>query len=226
MKVYESEKVVLKEEMMNTSVEVIRQGYFLLGLTLLFSAITCFLTLTGWLPLIMNGFLGIILLFGSLWLAQAYSHSKTGLIFTFIFTGLMGNYVAPILAYYLSNFTNGFGLVLGALFGTAGIFFSLSLYVWISKKNFTYLYGMLWVGLLAAFAISCLSLFLGLNFMQGVISTIMVIVASGFILADTSLAIHRGIHNPILLAVNLYVDIWNLFLHLLRILSIFAGKEK
>ncbi len=229
MKIYEADAVVVKKEEVvgNISVnQVIRQGYFLLGLTILFSALTAFLTMYGFLPFISKGFLGIVLMFGSLWLAQANSNSKMGLVFTFVFTGLMGNYVAPIITYYLSNFANGFGLVMGSLLGTAGIFISLSAYVWISKKNFTFLYGILGIGLFTVMIVSILSLLFNLSFMESMVSAAMVIITSGLILADTSLAIRGGVRDPVLLAVNLYVDILNLFLHLLRILSIFAGREK
>ena len=48
---------------------------------------------------------------------------------------------------------------------------------------------------------------------------------SGLILFDTSRIIHGGETNYIRATVALYLDIYNLFVHLLHLLGVFSGDD-
>ncbi len=56
--------------------------------------------------------------------------------------------------------------------------------------------------------------------MQVVISSVVVLIMSGFILFDTSRIINGGETNYIRATVSLYLNLFNLFIHLLHLLNI------
>jgi modulator of FtsH protease len=61
--------------------------------------------------------------------------------------------------------------------------------------------------------------------MQIAMSGVFVLVFSGYILYDTSRILHSGETNYIMATISLYLDILNLFLNLLQLLSYFAGNR-
>ena len=207
-----------------TSNQVLRKTYFLLSLTLLFSAFMSFVTMAGFLPMPGLG-LTLIGMFGFLFLAQALRNSKWGLSAVFAFTGFMGYTLAPILQAYLHNFTNGGTLIITALGGTGVIFLSLSLYVLITKKNFSYMGGFLFVAITVAFLASIASLFLNIAILPVLVSGAFILISSGLILFQTSQIIHGGERNYIMATISLYVSLFNLFISLLNILSFFGGRR-
>ena len=147
-----------------------------------------------------------------------------GLVSIFAFTGWMGYWIGPTLNFYL-KFSNGGTLIALAAGMTATVFFSLSAYAMLSKKDFSFMGSFLFVGLvvlilgfLTMFIANIPGLYLALSAMG-------VLIFSGYILYDTSRMIHGGETNYIMATVNLYLDIINLFLDLLHLLSAFAGEE-
>ena len=58
-----------------------------------------------------------------------------------------------------------------------------------------------------------------------VVSAMLVLLAAGYILYDTSRIIHGGETNYVMATVALYVDIYMLFAHLLALLGVFSGDE-
>lgn len=204
---------------------VLRKTYFLLSLTILWSAITAGLSLMHNVapPGIFTTLIGM---FGLLFLTQALRNSKWGIVAVFAFTGFMGYLLAPILHFYLARFTNGGSIIFTALAGTGVIFLSLSAYTLISKKDFSYLGGMLFVGIMVAFLFSLFAIFFNAPLMQVLISSIFVLLCSGLILFYTSQIINGGETNHITATVSLYVAIFNIFVSLLNILGFFAGSNR
>jgi modulator of FtsH protease len=209
-----------------TSVEVnrvLKNTYFLLGLTLLFSALTASLAVAMHAPPM--GFFGIIIMFGLLFLVQSTARSAWGIATTFLFTGFMGYTLGPMLEYVLYTYTNGAAIVGTALGATGFIFMTLSAYVLVSKKNFSYMGGMLMVAIMMAFVLSIAGFLFAMPFMQLIISAVFVLLSSALILFHTSAIIHGGERNYVLATISLYVALYNLFLSLLQILSIFGGSR-
>ena len=58
------------------------------------------------------------------------------------------------------------------------------------------------------------------------ISSAVILLMSGFILFDTSRIIHGGETNYIHATVSLYLNIYNLFIHLLHLLMMFTGSRE
>lgn len=203
--------------------KVLRNTYMLLSMTLLFSAASAGVSMAMGLG---QG-AGLILLlvgFGLLFVVNRTADSSTGLIMVFAFTGVMGASIGPMLNYYLA-LPNGPGLVLQALGGTALVFFGLSAYALTTRKDFSYMGGFLFVGLLVAVVASIANIFLGIPALSLTISAAVVMIMSGLILFDTSRIINGGETNYIRATVSLYLDIYNLFIHLLHLLTALSGDD-
>jgi modulator of FtsH protease len=204
--------------------KVLRNTYFLLSLTLIFSSTTAFYGLTtNARP---TGFFTIIGMFGLLFLTQHLRNSKWGLVSTFAFTGFMGYTLAPLLNLYLHNFPNGGTLIMTSLAGTGAIFLALSSYVLVTRKNFSYLGGFLFAAIIVAFLLSLLGFFFNTSMLQIFISGAFMLLCSGLILFHTSQIIYGGENNYIMATISLYIAIFNIFVSLLSILGFFAGGNR
>jgi modulator of FtsH protease len=203
--------------------KVLKNTYMLLGMTLLFSAITAGLSMALGLGQGMALILSLVG-FGLLFVVHKMADSSKGLLAIFAFTGVMGASIGPMLNHYLAM-ANGPALVMQALGGTAVVFFGLSAYALTTRKDFSYMGGFLMVGLLVAVVAMIANIFLAIPALSLTISAAVVMIMSGLILFDTSRIINGGETNYIRATVSLYLDIYNLFIHLLSLLSIFNSDD-
>jgi modulator of FtsH protease len=203
--------------------KVLKNTYMLLGMTLLFSAITAGISMAMGLP---QGAALILMLvgFGLLFVVNRTADSSKGIIAIFAFTGVMGASIGPMLNYYLAM-PGGPALVMQALGSTAVVFFGLSAYALTTRKDFSYMGGFLMVGLLVAVVAMIANIFLNIPALSLTISAAVVLIMSGLILFDTSRIINGGETNYIRATVSLYLDIYNLFIHLLHLLTAFGGDD-
>jgi modulator of FtsH protease len=215
-------KAMGMESVLSTN-KVLKNTYMLLGLTLLFSAVTAGISMAIGLP---HGAALILTLvgFGLLFVVHRMADSSKGLIAIFAFTGVMGASIGPMLNYYLAM-PGGPALVMQALGGTAVVFFGLSAYALTSRKDFSYMGGFLMVGLLVAVVAMIANIFLAIPALSLTISAAVVMIMSGLILFDTSRIINGGETNYIRATVALYLDIYNLFIHLLHLLTALGGDD-
>lgn len=216
---------------LNASVEsvlatnkVLRNTYLLLGMTFLFSAFTAYASVALGIRSI-NPLIFIVGAYGLMFLTNAMKNSVWGIASVFAFTGFMGFALGPILNMFLSHYINGGQLIATALGGTGMIFFALSGYALTSRKDFSYLGGFLFVGVMVAFLAMIASIFFQTPALQLAISAAFVLISSGLILFQTSEIIHGGETNYISATVSLFVSIYNLFISLLNLLGAFSGKE-
>ncbi|ROS00073.1 modulator of FtsH protease [Sinobacterium caligoides] len=197
--------------------KVLKNTYMLLSMTLLFSAVTAGISMAMGLSQ-MGALVCSLLSFGMIFVVNKTADSSKGIIATFVFTGLMGAALGPMLNHYLA-FNNGPQLVLQALGGTALIFFTLSGYVLTTKKDFSFMGGFLMVGLIVAVIAGIANIFLGIPALSLALSAAIILIMSGLILFDTSRIIHGGETNYIRATVSLYLDVYNIFVHLLALLG-------
>jgi modulator of FtsH protease len=204
--------------------KVLRNTYMLLGITLIFSALTAGISMAAGIG---HG-VGLIMSLAALaliwFVLPRTANSSTGLVVVFAFTGLIGASLGPILNHYLA-FANGGSIVLQALGGTALIFLGLSAYTLTTRKDFSFLHGFVFIGMMvmivAMIALMTASFFgfnisgLHLAFSAGV-----VLLMSALILYQTSAIIHGGETNYILATTSLYLSIINLFTSLLHLLGV------
>ena len=202
---------------------VLRNTYMLLGMTLAFSAMTATISMVLQLPTFM--YLVFVLVgLGLLFVVNRMADSSKGLPAIFAFTGVMGAALGPLLNVYLA-LPNGPSLVLQSLGGTALIFFGLSAYALQSKRDFSFMGGFLFAGLLVAIVAMIANIFLAIPALSLTISAAVIMIMSGLILMDTSRIVHGGETNYIRATVGLYLNIFNLFVHLLHLLGVFGGDD-
>lgn len=198
--------------------KVLKNTYMLLSMTLAFSAVTAAISIAAGIGQGM-GLLLMLGAFGTMFVVNRTADSSKGLMWIFVFTGLMGASLGPMLNFYLSM-PQGPQLVMQALGGTAIIFFALSGYALVSRKDFSFMGGFLFVGLLVAVIASIANIFLGIPALYLATSSAIVLIMSGLILFDTSRIIHGGETNYIRATVSLYLSLYNIFVNLLSILGI------
>jgi modulator of FtsH protease len=203
--------------------KVLKNTYMLLSMTLAFSAVTASVSmamgLSHMVALVMT--LGA---FGLLFVVNKKADQASGIYWIFAFTGLMGASLGPMLNYYAAM-PNGGSLIFQALGGTALIFFALSGYALTSKKDFSFMGGFLMVGLIVALVAGIANIFFQIPALSLAVSAAIIMVMSGLILFDTSRIIHGGETNYIRATVSLYLNIYNIFVHLLSLLGVFGSDD-
>ncbi len=201
--------------------KVLRNTYFLLSLTLAFSALVA--TASTLLQLPSPGLiLTLVGMYGLMFLTYRLADKPSGLIATFAFTGFLGYILGPIMNSYLSA---GMGDVIGmALAGTALVFVGCSAYVLTTRKDMSFLGGMLMAGVIVVLVAMVANIFLQITALHLAISGVFILISSGAILYETSNIIRGGETNYVRATVSLYVSIYNIFISLLSILG-FASKD-
>ncbi|HRD69532.1 MAG: Bax inhibitor-1/YccA family protein [Legionella sp.] len=211
------------ESVLSTN-KVLRNTYLLLSLTFLFSAFAAYMSYAmGARP--MNPLLMIVGVYGLMFLTQALRNSVWGLVSVFAFTGFLGYTLGPLIGFYMASYSNGTQLIATALGGTGIIFFALSGYALTTRKDFSFLGGFLFVGVMVALLAMIGGIFFQIPGLQLAISAAFVLISSGLILFQTSAIIHDGETNYISATVGLFVSIYNLFVSLLNLLSAFSGRD-
>ncbi|MCH7815075.1 MAG: Bax inhibitor-1/YccA family protein [Proteobacteria bacterium] len=203
--------------------KVIRNTYILLSMTLFFSTICAVATMV----MQVGQGVGFMLFIGGFvmtFVVRRTAKSAKGLIAVFVFAGLMGGAIGPIISLYMVAYANGSAIVAQALGGTALIFLSLSGYALTSGKNFNYLGGFLMTGMIVAIVAIIANIFLQIPALSLAISSVVILLMSGLILFDTSRIINGGERNYILATISLYLSIFNIFIHLLNMLGALTGR--
>jgi modulator of FtsH protease len=209
--------------------KVLRNTYALLGFSLIPTVIGALIGMT------MNfGFaaqspmlffiLTLGAMFGMFYLIRANQNSSLGVVFLLGLTFLMGLMLGPILqvAFSLSNGGQIIGLAAG---GTASIFLVLSSIAATTKRDFSFMGKFLMIGLLLLILAMLVNIFTQIPAMSLAISGIAVLIFSGFILYDVNRIVRGGETNYIMATLALYLNIYNLFVHLLHILMALMGNR-
>ena len=211
-----------QEESLLSTHKVLRNTYFLLGLTMAFSAVVAYISMSLNLPY-PNLIVLLVGFYGLLFVTNRLANSAWGILAAFAFTGFMGYTIGPILNMYVARGMED--LIMLAFAGTAIVFFACSAYVLTTKKDMSFLstaifslFIVLLLGIVASFFFQIPALAVG-------ISALFVVFSTMTILYETSNIIHGGETNYIRATVIIYVSIYNLFISLLRLLSIFSSDD-
>ena len=211
-----------QDESLLSTHKVLRNTYFLLGLTMAFSAVVAYISMSLNLPY-PNLIVLLVGFYGLLFVTNRLANSAWGILAAFAFTGFMGYTIGPILNMYVARGMED--LIMLAFAGTAIVFFACSAYVLTTKKDMSFLstaifslFIVLLLGIVASFFFQIPALAVG-------ISALFVVLSTMTILYETSNIIHGGETNYIRATVNIYVSIYNLFISLLRLLSIFSSDD-
>ena len=161
----------------------------------------------------------LLAMVGGVFAATAVRHKPgINLVALFGFTTLTGVIISPLL--WMISLSNPASILEAGVL-TVGIFGGLTAYVFVTKKDFSFLRGLLVTGLIIVILAGLLNiLIVGSEalYFAGAVATLLLF--SGFVLYDTSNIIRRYPTNEYVAgALALYLDAFNIFLALLRILN-------
>ncbi len=163
-------------------------------------------------------FIMFFVMIGGVMGAQAVRHVPgLNLAALFGFTTLTGVVISPLINFVLASNP---GSIVAAGVLTVGIFGGLTAYVFVSKKDFSFMRGMLMTGLIVVILAGVVNIFLGASALGFAVAAATLLLFSGFVLYDTSNIIRRYPTNEYVAgALDLYLDAFNIFLALLRLLN-------
>ncbi len=203
--------------------KVIKNTYLLLSATLLFSGLTAVLSMALAMPLSAYTISLIVAMVLGMFVLPRTQESAAGIGVIFLITGLMGFGLGPVIQLYL-KLPNGPQTVALALGGTGVIFLGLSAYALSSRRDFSFMGGFIFAGMMVMLVAVLANIFLQIPALQLAIAAGFILLMSGFILFQTSQMVHGGETNYIAATYGLYLSIFNLFISLLQILGIFGDE--
>lgn len=204
-------------------VRVLRNTYALLAMTLLFSAGVAVATLTFELPapgliVTLAGY------FGLLYAVHKLQNSVWALPAVFALTGFMGYTLGPLLSQALAM-PNGAQAVTLALATTGATFLTLSAYVLLTKRDFSFMGGFLFAGMVVALIAGLAAVLLDMPSLALAVSAMVALLSAGLILFETSNIVNGGETNYVMATVSLYVSVFNLFTSLLTLFGLGGSNE-
>jgi len=178
----------------------------------------------------MLGMIGSIVCVFALSLARTKMSSGVALGLFYLFSVFEGMALGLIIDSYLAR---GMGMVVvNAATTTAGLVLVLSAYAWTTKRDLSGMGAYLMAGLLAVLLAGLvgfvLSLFgIPLGIFGFLLSVVTAILFSGFVMYDMQRLknAQQGVDDPVLLAVGIYLSIFNLFLAILRIFGYLSSSD-
>ena len=108
---------------------------------------------------------------------------------------------------------------------TAAVFFVMATIATVSKRDFSFLGKFLFVGLILLIIASLANLFFQVPAVAVTVSAIAVLIFSLYLLYDVSAIVRGGETNYIMATLNLFLDLYNIFVGLLNLLMAFSGQR-
>ena len=163
-------------------------------------------------------------IFGMFFLIRKNRNNSMGVVFLLGLTFLLGIMLGPILQVAFSM-SNGGQIVSLAAGGTGVIFVTLAGIATTSKRDFSSMGKFLMIGLILLILAMLANMFFQIPALSLAISSIAVLIFSGFILYDVNRIVRGGETNYVMATLALYLNIYNLFVHLLHLLMALMGRE-
>ena len=209
--------------------KVLRNTFWMLGLTMIPTVVGAMIGMsTNFTFLAQSPIMGplvmLAVMLGLMFAVSATRNSIWGIILLFGFTFVAGWWLGPMLQYAL-HFKNGAQLVGIAAGGTGVIFFTLAGIATVTRKDFGFMGNFLFVGLVLLIIASIANLFFAMPAASLAISSVAVLLFSGFILYDVSRIVNGGETNYVMATLGIYLSIYNLFISLLHLLLAFSGER-
>lgn len=206
--------------------KVLRNTYLLLALTMIPTALGAALGMS--LHFMMSPLMGMLLFFGVsfgfFFAIEKTKESFTGVVLLLSWTGFMGLWLSQYLQFAM-RFSNGSTMIAMAAGGTAAIFGTLATIATVTKKDFSFLGKFLMIGLVLGLLATLANIFFQIPALSLAVSAMFVLIFSAYILYDVSTIVNGGETNYITATLNLYLDIYNLFISLLNIIMSLSGER-
>jgi modulator of FtsH protease len=171
-----------------------------------------------------HGIVMLIVFFGAFF-AASFARARPGLNVAALlgFTFITGLFLAPSIFIAQSMATAGQTLdpspVRDALLLSAITFAGLTGYCFVTKRDFSFMGAALSTGLWVVIGASLLAMLFHSSALSLAVASVSVLLFAGYILFDTSRILRAGAGDAVGAALSLFLDVINLFLALLRILS-------
>ncbi|MFA6992179.1 MAG: Bax inhibitor-1/YccA family protein [Candidatus Gracilibacteria bacterium] len=199
------------------------------ALAVLSSAVGCYLTLVYGMKFFVEAPALIWVLFvvelvliltSRLWSTRSPLNKILFAAFTFI-TGMT---LAPLIAILVAS-PAGAAILYKALFATALMFTATAVFGWTTHLNLSGLRGFLFMALIGMIIVGIIGIFVPWgNGFEMVYAGIGVILFSGYTMYDFQKLRHYPEDRYIDAALNLYLDIFNLFLYILRLIMALSRR--
>lgn len=202
---------------------VLKNTYALLSLTLLFSAgVAALAVANSWpAPGLVITLVGY---FGLLFAVHKLQNSGWALPAVFALTGFMGYTLGPILTHTL-GLPGGGQTIVAALGATGATFLGLSAYVLTTRRDFSFMGGFLFAGMVVALVLALAAMFFSMPALALAVSALVALLSVGMILFETSRIVSGGETNYVLATVGLFVSLFNLFTSLLSLMGLGGSNE-
>ncbi len=164
--------------------------------------------------------MSLLVLFG----AMAFRNSGFGLVLVAAFSALQGMTLGPVLNHYLSM-QGGAQMVVTAAGMTAAATFGCAMYAMTARRSFSRWGSFLFAALIVLLVGMVVELFFPSTLLKTVISAVACLVFTAYMLMDLSSVATGEEDNYIVASINVYLNMLNLFMHLLRLLSIFGSSD-
>ncbi|MDR0777620.1 MAG: Bax inhibitor-1/YccA family protein [Azonexus sp.] len=167
-------------------------------------------------------FLGIA--WGFMWGIERNKNSGLGVALLLAFTFFMGLWLSQILQIAL-GFSNGTSMITMAAGGTGAVFFAMAGIATVSKRDFSNMGKFLFVGVIVALLAMVANIFLQIPALSLTISAAVVLIFSAYLLYDINRIVRGGETNYVSATLAVYLDIFNIFVHLLNLIMAFTGER-
>lgn len=213
---------------------ILPQTYALLALAFLFTALGVFVGAVFALPIIASGWVMVLLLLelGIIWTAPRWSQSSPLNLFLFIvFPFFSGLTATPFLMHVLGSYVNGASILLNASIATMLLCIASAIMAMNAERNLSLSYGGILIrALLGLIVFAIAQLFfpaLRTGVPELIVTGIGIIVFVIFLAVDMQRLLQSGrSESPFLLALSLYLDIFNLFMHVVRFMLAWGGGRR
>ncbi|WP_338861015.1 Bax inhibitor-1/YccA family protein [Mycetohabitans rhizoxinica] len=209
---------------------VLRNTYWLLALSMVPTVLGAWIGVATGFSLfaatspMMSVLAFLAIAFGFMFAIERTKHSAVGVFVLLGFTFFMGLMLSRLLSFIL-GFTNGPSLIMLAFGGTGLIFAAMATVATVSKRDFSGLGKWLFVGVLVLLLASVANVFLHLPALMLTVSVLAIVIFSAYMLFDVQRVVNGGETNYISATLMIYLDLYNVFTHLLALLGIFGGNR-
>ncbi len=203
---------------------VLRNTHALLSMTLLFSGAVAAASAAWALPA-PGVIITLVGYFGLLFLIHKLQNSGWAIPAVFALTGFMGYTLGPLISRTLG--LEGGGQIVTLALGLTGLtFLAMSAWATSSKRDFSFMSGYLFAGVVGALLAGRAAIFMEIPALSLVVSSMVALLSAGLILVETSRIVHGGETNYVMATVGLFVSIFNLFSSLLSLLGMGGGSDE
>jgi modulator of FtsH protease len=210
------------------SQKVLRNTYLLLALTMVPTVAGAWLGMATASIITGSPILSFFLMLGAVIGLQfgivRFRNSVIGIGLLLLMTGLLGWFLGPLLNHALAM-KNGMQLVGFAATGTGVIFFTMGAIATVTKRDFSFMGKFLFVGMIAVLFAAIANMFLQMPVFGLVISSLVLVIFSLYLLHDLSRIVTGGETNYVMATTGVYLSLLNVFTSLLQLLMALMGER-